>query len=142
MFNYLSRIFDFIIFNLLNLKKLKKNLQNVKAYYQVHFYVRVQQWWFLACGGMLEMKTPTPVLAHGWMVNTRGFSHLFATHGFGLQWKVCQLQTEAPHHTQEKPPGSYKGIRKQNWLFSLVPVINCLKNAYQTTAQCRLQTLR
>ena len=36
MFN-LSRIFDFIIFNLLNLKKLKKNLQNVRAYYQVHF---------------------------------------------------------------------------------------------------------
>ena len=141
MFN-LSRIFDFIIFNLLNLKKLKKNLQNVRAYYQVHFYVRVQRWWFLGYGGMLEMKTPTPVLTHGWMVNTRGFSHLFATHGFGLQRKICQLQAQAPHHTQEKPSGTYKGIRKQNWLFSLVPIINCLKNDYQTTEQCQIQTLR
>ena len=76
------------------------------------------------------------------MVNTRGFSHLFATHGFGLQRKICQLQAEAPHHTQEKPSGTYKGIRKQNWLFSLVPIINCLKNDYQTTEQCRIQTLR
>ena len=101
----------------------------------INFYVRVQQWRFLVCGRMLEMRTPTPDLAHGWMVNSitpyqRFFSPL--CHSW-LRPSAEDLSdpNRSTHHTQEKPSGTrpikVSGNKTDCFLWYQLLIYYCLK---------------